>query len=108
MARTRAVRRAAREAERRARIEAARARNESKQRRAARVDALRTRLRLSPRPGLVAANRRRRARVLIFLAVLANVLIWLVTPDVAARGFAAVVTLLIAPMFAVLVVGRSR
>lgn len=108
MARVRAERRAAREAERAARVAAARERNEQRQRREQRVAEVRRRLRLTARPGLVAHARRRRARVLAFFVVLINALAWMITPTVAARGFVAVITILVLPMLAVLIVGRSR
>lgn len=108
MAKTRALRRAAREADRAARISQARERNQQRQRREARVALWRDRLLPAAPPGSLARARRRRARVLIFLGILLNVLIWALSPSVAVRGFAFVVTLLIAPMLAVLIVGRSR
>jgi len=108
MARTRAARRAQREAERARRIAAARERNELLQRRRARFHNLRERLRLPHAPGLVARTRRRRAR-LVFLGIfMVNAITWLITSDVAARGFVAVVSVLIFPMLAVFLVGRAR
>jgi hypothetical protein len=37
-----------------------------------------------------------------------NAITWLITSDVAARGFVAVVSVLIFPMLAVFLVGRAR
>lgn len=108
MAKTRAMRRAAREAERSARIAAARERNQSRQRRAARRARWMHRLRVTAAPGLVARTRRRRIRLLVFGLILLNTITWLITPDAAARGFVAVVSLLLVPMLTVFLVGRAR
>lgn len=108
MARTRAARRALREADRDRRITAARERNALQQRRRARIDRIRERLQIASSPGLVARARRRRTRLLVFVVVLVNALTWLLTSSAAARGMVAVLAMLVFPIFAVLWVGRSR
>lgn len=108
MAKERAIRRAAREADRAARIAAARERQAQKQRRMDRTKRIRSRLTFGARPGLLAGQRRRRMRVLVLGLVLLNVLIWRSTDDLAATSFSVLVTLLIAPMLFVVLIGRWR
>jgi hypothetical protein len=108
MAKTRAIRRAAREAERAARIAAARDRQVREQRRALRMQRLRRRMRLPARPGLLAQAKRQRIRLLLFVAVLINVLVWAISGNLAATAFSVTVTLLIAPMLLILLVRNAR
>lgn len=108
MAKTRAARRAQREAERALRIAKGRERNQVLQRRRARYERLRGRLSVGGKPGLVAQLRRRRARLLVAALLLINVITWMLTSDAAARGFVAVVSALLLPMLTVFLVGRAR
>lgn len=100
MAKTRAHRRAEREADRERRITSARERNERRQKQGRR--------RVASQPSLLRATRSRRARTAIFIVIFANALVWILTPEWSARGIVLVVTLLIAPMIAVLFVGGAR
>lgn len=100
MAKTRAMKRQQREADREQRIQQARERNEAKQQR--------TRRRIASQPSLLAATRRRRARTAIFIALFVNALVWILSADWAIRGFALVISLLAAPLIAVLFVGGHR
>ena len=114
MSKERARRRAEREREAAIRTAARAATVERRERRAARRAAVR---RVTGRriPGLTPAGRptgslarRRRIRVSLVLAFLvaANVLIWMIRPDWAARLGAALVTTLLAPLLLGLVVRR--
>lgn len=96
MAKDRALRRAAREADRQRRIEAARLRNEENQKRQAR--------RIAGQPSLLQQTRRRKARTAIFIALFMNALVWILSGEWSMRTIAFVVSALIAPMIAVLVV----
>lgn len=99
MAKDRALRRAAREADRARRIEQARQRNEENQKRIAR--------RVASQPSLLHQVRRRKARTAIFLALFINALVWILSPEWSMRSISLVVSALVAPMIAVLVV-RER
>lgn len=96
MAKLRAQRRALREAERAQRIEAARIRNERHQQR--------SRRRVAGQPSLIAHTRRTRARLSLFLILLINALIWIVSGDWGVQLIAFVLSALLTPMIAVLFV----
>lgn len=100
MAKTRALRRAAREADRERRISAARERNERVQKKSSR--------RIAQQPSLIDATRRRRGRTALFFLLFANALVWILNPQWSIRGIALVVSLLVAPIIAVLFVGGAR
>lgn len=96
MAKERARRRAEREADRQLRIDQARLRNEQSQKRRSR--------RVAGQPSLIGQTRSRRARTAIFIALFINALVWIVSGDWSMRASALVISLLVAPMIAVLVV----
>lgn len=108
MAKTRAVRRAARESERAARILNAQERHLRNQRRSQRLRKMREQLRIPFKPGLLAQKRRRRVRLLVFIALTLNLLVWVLADSVAASALVGVVTLLVAPMFSILSMRRLR
>ena len=114
MSKERARRRAAREHEAAIKAAARAAEQERSERRAARADAVRrhTTGRLpqrtrTGRPTGTLARRRRVERSLVIALLLAlNVLVWVVTPDWAARLAALVVSALAAPVLVTLLVPR--
>jgi hypothetical protein len=101
----RAVRRAERERLSAAQSAARAAEQERERRRTARKKRLTGWLPApSARPtGILAERRRTRVRILIALVVLVNVLVWLVSPDWAARLGALVVSLLLLPVLLLVV-----
>lgn len=98
MAKTRAARRREREADRERRIQEARAKNESQQRIIKR--------RVASQPSLLAATRRRRARTALFIAIFINALVWILSPSWSLRTLSLVLSLLAAPLIAVLFVSE--
>ena len=99
MAKERAVRRAAREADRQRRIEQAREKNERNQKRVSR--------RVASQPSLLRATTSRKARTALFVGILINALVWILSEEWSMRFIALVISFLLAPMIAVLVV-RDR
>jgi Flp pilus assembly protein TadB len=114
MSRERARRRAAREHEAALKASARAAEAERRERRAARVRALRRATAgrlpgLTPRgrpTGSLARHRRRQTSLLLTSLVALNVVVWLLRPDWASRLAALVVTLLAAPVLASLMPRR--
>lgn len=96
MAKERARRRALREEDRQRRIEAARKRNETSQKRSAR--------RVAGQPSLLAYTRRSRARLALFLALLINGLVWIISGDWSVRASVLVLSALLVPIVSVLFV----
>lgn len=96
MAKERAQRRALKEADRQRRIEAARQRNERRQKPSAR--------RIAAQPSLLAQTRRSRARLAFFLILLTNALAWILSGQWSVRASALVLSVLVAPIVAVLFV----
>lgn len=96
MAKERAQRRALREADRLRRIEAARERNERRQKPSVR--------RVASQPSLLAQTRRTRARVALFLAILINAMAWIVSEEWSIRIGGLLLSLLLVPIVAVLFV----
>lgn len=96
MAKQRAQRRALREADRQRRIEAARQRNESSQKRTSR--------RVASQPSLIANTKKSRARLALFLAILINALTWIISSDWSVRASGLVLSILVTPIVLVLFV----
>lgn len=114
MSKERAKRRAAREHEAALRAAARAAEAERRERRRARTRTLRRlttdrvprRTRVGRDTGILARRRQRRARLLVATLVALNVVLWVVRPDWEARLGGAVVTVLVAPVLALLLLSR--
>ena len=114
MSKERARRRAAREHEGAIKAAARAAEQERSERRAARADAVRRhttgrlpqRTRTARPTGSLARRRRVERSLVIALLLTLNVLVWVVTPDWAARLAALVVSALAAPVLVTLLVPR--
>jgi hypothetical protein len=110
----RARRRAAREHEAAIRTSARAAQAERRERRTARTRAVRRattgrlprRTRVGRPTGSLARRRRTRTSVLLVLLLALNVLVWFLSPDWAVRLGALVVSVLVAPVLATLLVRR--
>jgi Flp pilus assembly protein TadB len=115
MSKERAHRRAARESEAAMRTSARAAEAERRERRTARAAAVRRvttdrlprSLSAGRQTGTLARRRRLRARALVAVLLVANVAVWLVTPDWATRLGTLVVCLVAAPVLAAVFVVRQ-